>query len=329
MLGLRLAGGRALVGDEAVARELLAGLDEAEVGRRQDDVGFLELVVGERPAVAAHELEHLLEDLVEAILVAGLHRGHRVVVERVQALGVLLGQVVLPLGGDADDHAGFSFGAAVSSPAGRVPWAAALPWPSSAFMRARSSSTAEEDVSSCSWRSMSSWPAVSESWSSNAPDASSSSMALARARMFSVLSTARCMARPTSAISSPTPVAASEILTCASAAEYWALMTSFLVRNCSSLERSFCSLSISPCCCVSSSATCWSSVCSSVCANCLRSSAVRARSSRPAASAWRAWVSSLTTCCSSFCCCSWRLFFDVTTSAIPFLTFCSSSICFW
>ena len=89
------------------------------------------------------------------------------------------------------------------------------------------------------------------------------------------------MASPTSAISSPTPLAASEIRTCASAAEYCALMTSFLVRNGSILERSFCSFSISDCCCASSSATCWSSDWSSVCANCLRSSAVRARSSLP------------------------------------------------
>ena len=44
---------------------------------------------------------------------------------------------------------------------------------------------------------------------------------------------ARCIARPTSAISSPTPVAASEIRTWASAAEYCALMTSFLVRKAS------------------------------------------------------------------------------------------------
>jgi hypothetical protein len=43
----------------------------------------------------------------------------------------------------------------------------------------------------------------------------------------------------------------------------------------------------------------------------------------------RACVSSLTTCCSSFCCWSWRRFLDVTTSAMPFLTFWSSSICFW
>ena len=41
---------------------------------------------------------------------------------------------------------------------------------------------------------------------------------------------------PTSAISSPTPDAASEIFTEASAAEYCALMTSFLVRNWSILR---------------------------------------------------------------------------------------------
>ena len=52
------------------------------------------------------------------------------------------------------------------------------------------------------------------------------------------------MARPTSAISSPTPVAASEILTWASAAEYCALMTSFFVRKASIFSRSFASESI-------------------------------------------------------------------------------------
>ena len=138
--------------------------------------------------------------------------------------------------------------------------------------------------------------------SSNAPACSSSSTADARARIVSVLSSARCIARPRSAISSPTPLAASEIRTWASAAEYCALMTSFLVRNCSI----FCAQlllvrrSAAPAG-ASSSLTCWSSDCSSVCASVLRSSAVRARSSRPWASAWRACVSSLTTCCSSFC----------------------------
>ena len=122
----------------------------------------------------------------------------------------------------------------------------AAPWPSSAFMlrevvvdrrRATSARAAGDRCRP--------GPAVSDSWSSNAPEASSSSIALARARMFSVLSTARCIAMPTSAISSPTPDAASEIFTEASAAEYCALMTSFLVRNWSIFVRSVASLSIS------------------------------------------------------------------------------------
>ena len=176
---------------------------------------------------------------------------------------------------------------------------------------------------------MSSSPAPSCVRSSNVPAASSSCTASARAFMFSVLSSARCIARPTSAISSPTPVAASEILTCASAAEYCALMTSLRERNCSIFARSFCSEAVICSCCCSSWATCESSDWSSVWATFLRSSAVRARSSLPAASAWRACVSSFTTWSRSFCSCSCRRFFEVTTSAMPFLTFWSSSICFW
>src|SRR3954451_19615403 len=306
----------ASVRDQPVAGEVLAGLDEAEVGRRDDQVGLLELLVVEPLPVAAHQLEHLLEDRVEAALVAAVDRRDRIVVQFVEPLPVAVGEPVLALRGDPHDHAGFScWGVASPSPASSA-CGGGDPWPSSAFMRARSSSTCDEEVSSASWRSMSSPPEPSWRLSSNAPEASSSS-------------TARCMARPTSAISSPTPVAASEILTEASAAEYWALMTSFLVRNWSIFVRSDCSFSISPCCWDSSSATCWSSDCSSPWANCLRSSAVRARSSRPWERAWRACVSSLTTCCSSFCCWSCRRFLDVTTSAMPFLTFWSSSICFW
>ena len=160
------------------------------------------------------------------------------------------------------------------------------------------------------------------------PAASSSATASARARICSVLSAARCMASPTSAICSPTPVAASEMRTCASAAEYCAFMTSFLVRKDSIFVRSFCSDSVSFSCWDSSSATCWSSDCSSVWATFLRSSATRARSSLPADRAWRACVSSLTTESSSFLDCICRRFFAVTTSAMPFLTFCSDSSCF-
>ena len=200
--------------------------------------------------------------------------------------------------------------------------------PSSAFIFDSSSSTMPPAPSSASWRSMSSWPEPSWVRSSNVPAASSSSTADARAFMFSVLSIARCIARPTSAISSPTPVAASEIRTWASAAEYCALMTSFFVRKDSIFVRRRFSDSMSLSCWDCSSATCWSRLCSSVCANCLRSSAVRASSSLPAASAWRACVSSLTTDCSSLDACIPRRFFAVTTSAMPFLTFCSDSSCF-
>jgi hypothetical protein len=49
-----------------------------------------------------------------------------------------------------------------------------------------------------------------------------------RAFIVSVLTIARCISTPTSAIWSPTSVAASEIRTWASAAEYWALLTPVL-----------------------------------------------------------------------------------------------------
>ena len=106
-------------------------------------------------------------------------------------------------------------------------------------------------------------------------------------------------------------------------------MTSFLVRKASIFVRSFCSFSVSFSCWAWSSVIWVSSDCSSVCASVLRSSAIRARSSRPCESAWRAWVSSLTTCCSSFVFCICRRFLAVTTSAMPFLTFWSISTCFW
>jgi len=51
-----------------------------------------------------------------------------------------------------------------------------------------------------------------------------------------------------SSISRPIPVAASPIRTCASAAEYWALITSFCERNCSIFADSACSFATSFCC---------------------------------------------------------------------------------
>ena len=68
--------------------------------------------------------------------------------------------------------------------------------------------------------------------------ATSSSTADARALSASVLSWARAIAAPTSDISSTSPVVASPIRTCASAAEYWALTTSFCVRKASTFADS-------------------------------------------------------------------------------------------
>src|SRR3954452_3953477 len=321
----QVAGGalRRRVRDQALPAELLARLLEGEVGGREDELRRLEVVVRQRLALGADEVQQRVEGTAEAVLVGGPHGAHHGIVELVQPGVVGVVAAVLGLVRDADDHC-------VAPPSPSWPFGAALsPEPSSAFILASSSSTSLDELSCASWRSMSSWPGPSAVRSSNVPAASSSDTASARARICSVLSCARCMARPTSAICSPTPVAASEIRTWASAAEYWALMTSFLVRKASIFWRSFCSESVSFCCWPSSSATCWSSPCSSVWATFLRSSAVRASSSLPAASAWRACVSSFTTDCSSFWDCICRRFFAVTTSAMPFLTFCSDSSWRW
>ena len=83
-------------------------------------------------------------------------------------------------------------------------------------------------------------PRFIELASSRAPEAISSSMAPARACICAVLSSARCIAIPTSPISSEMPENASLIRVCASAAEYVALIVSFFVRNDSTLACSRC-----------------------------------------------------------------------------------------
>ena len=88
--------------------------------------------------------------------------------------------------------------------------------------------------------------------SSSVPASISSSTADARACICSVLSFARWIASPVSAIWSPIPVAASPIRTCASAAEYCALITSFCERNASIFACSCFSEATSFSCCCSS-----------------------------------------------------------------------------
>src|SRR3954452_23882329 len=154
----------ASVGDEAVTRELVTGLGERQIRRRDDHVGLLEHVVADGPAVAAYELQQRREGRQKGLLVTRLDGRDDLVVQLVEAVGVLVGEVVLPFGGDADDHAGRSSdgvggagagaGVAAGSPEPSAGCGAA-PCPSSARKRARSSSTAEELESSCSWRSMS------------------------------------------------------------------------------------------------------------------------------------------------------------------------------
>src|SRR5579859_5491096 len=259
-------GTRSLLRDQAFTGEIVPDVLHRAVRGREDHIRPLETVVGHLLPVPAYEVHHLLKDLAELLLVTGLAGGHGPVVQLIQRLDVVLQQLVLALRGDPDDHCaepceGSEAGAASPAcrapesppaPAPSSPAGGELPVPSSAFIFSSSASTSVELESCLSWRSMSSSPEPSWVRSSNVPAASSSPAAWARAFMFSVLSSARCMARPTSAISSPTPVAASEIRTCASAAEYCALMTSFLDRNCSILVRSFCSDSVICTCCCSS-----------------------------------------------------------------------------
>ena len=193
------------------------------------------------------------------------------------------------------------------------------------MIRSSSESTWVEDVSASSSRSSCVLSLVK---SSSVPAAVSSSIADARACICSVLSRARSIASPVSAICSPMPVAASPIRTCASAAEYCALMTSFSERKASIFAWSCFSDWIRRSCCSSSPAICPSRPRSCAWTPDLRSSACRARSSRPAATASRAWPSSFTTDCSSWVAWSWSRFFAVTTSAMPRFTSCSSSRCF-
>ncbi len=206
-------------------------------------------------------------------------------------------------------------------------WSAAGPPASSCFIRCSSSSTSvpPESRSSSAWMSSLCMP----DWSSSAPEASSSSIAPARAWSWAVLSSARWIAMPTSPISSEMPEKASPILVCAWAAVYVALIVSFFVRKASTLawsrwaaRVSFSSSPWSVACWVSRSVTCcWRAA--------RRDSASRARSSRPSASALRPWSSSVEDCLFSWASCSSRRLRLVATSATPRRTFWSSSSCFW
>src|SRR5919197_4756828 len=299
------------VGDQSLTGEELLCLLEAEVVGRDDQIRRRQVVVRQRLATLPDRLRHEPEHAAEVLLVAVLDCLSALRVELVQRLDdVVVHPELAAAAQQPGDHCSSSF---FSPPA-----------PSSAFIFASSSSTWDDDESCASSRSSCVWSDVK---SSSAPEVVSSSIALARACICSVLSLARWIASPVSAICSPIPVAASPIRTDASAAEYCALITSFCERKASIFAWSCFSLATSFSCCCSSCCTCWSSPWSCCWTADFRSRAWRARSSRPAERACRACVSSLTTLCSSCCVCIWRRFFAVTTSATPRFTFWSNWSC--
>ena len=163
--------------------------------------------------------------------------------------------------------------------------------------------------------------------SSSIPSSASSSMAPDLALRASVFCSARSTARETSPISSEMPERAPPMRTCAWAALYWALMTSFLLRNASTFtwRRRSALVSFS---CSSSMLAIWSSSpSSSNTAVCFRWRANLARSSRPAAIACLAWLStrSILSLTLAACSCSRRL--AVTISTTPRFTSRSISRC--
>ncbi|CAD7767323.1 MAG: hypothetical protein DNFNHJIP_00731 [Candidatus Argoarchaeum ethanivorans] len=137
------------------------------------------------------------------------------------------------------------------------------------------------------------------------------------------------MASPTSVISSPMPLTDSVILTCASAAEYCALIVSFLLRKASTLAESLFSVATSFSCSCSIPTICWVSCSNCACSCALSVSAVRARSSLPASRAAFACEVCLSIFACSFVRCISSRFLEVATSATPRFTFRSISSCFW
>src|SRR5215218_7289987 len=211
--------------DEPLVAEDLANFVDTRVGTGKDQVGGPDPVGRQLLAGGADAGQQGLEGTLELGLVAGVDRLGQVLVQPVELVDVALGHVELPLTADPDDHrrssstgasAGVSAGALTGVSSGAsICLAVVLPPVSSPRRRASSASTA----GSANPRSSSAWSrSLDMEASSSAPDAISSSRAPERACIWATLSSARCMARPTSPISSPIPEMASLTLVWASAA---------------------------------------------------------------------------------------------------------------
>src|SRR6201996_2758288 len=215
---LRQADG--VAGDRAV-REELAHLVDGRVRERQDVLRRHDLVGGQRCAHRMHQGHRGVQGGGEGGVLVVADGGVEVLVQRGQLRGGVTPDAELTLAEDPDDHdpSPACSAAAASCPAGLAPLPSICRGALAAispFIRASSESTSllAPILSSSAW--MASWPPLT--WSSRAPEASSSSMAPARACICAVLSSARWMARPTSPISSEIPEKASLIRVCASAA---------------------------------------------------------------------------------------------------------------
>src|SRR5215469_14568569 len=332
---MRLREADRVAGEGAVGEELAHFVD-AGVRERQDVVRGHKRVIRHRRARVPHQAYRRAEDGAERGVVVLLDRSVQLGVERGQLARHVGVNLELTLAENPDDHdpspaCGCSAACVASEPL-ESPLALASicrgePAASSPFICASSASieVSAPSLSSSAWMASGEPPA----WSSSAPEASSSSIAPARACICAVLSSARWIARPMSPISSEMPEKASLMRVCASAAVYVALMVSFLVRKASTLACSRCEASVSFSSCSCSWAYCTCRSLSWPCRLALFCSAARARSSRPFPSASRAWFSRrVTSFCSEFICSSTRLR-DVATSATPRLTRVSISTCCW
>src|SRR5205085_9275429 len=175
------------VRDQALVLKQQPRLVQREVLRRDDRLLGREVVVGDARPVRAHRLAHSPQELGQPLFVALLDRLSRLLVEVVEALGDLVVDLELALAHQPHDHFSSTFCFSTCFP----------PAGSSAFILASSSSTWDCEATALSCRSRSVW---SEVKSSSAPDVVSSSIADARACICSVLSLARWIARPVSAI---------------------------------------------------------------------------------------------------------------------------------